>query len=59
MPDSTVATRPGARVAADRIALVRHGRRTALARRSGFGQLAEFGLHLQRDIAGNLAERAD
>ncbi len=44
--------------AADRVALVRHGGRTALARAGRLGNLAHLGLHHQREVARQVAERA-
>jgi len=66
MPLNTVATRFGARIAAVRTAAQPTGLRLwgivddpPLARRSQFGQFADFSLHLQRDIAGYLPKRAN
>lgn len=44
--------------AADRVAFVRHGRGTALARRGGFEDLADVGLHQQGQVAAELAQAA-
>ncbi|MNV74816.1 hypothetical protein D3C71_1680670 [compost metagenome] len=44
--------------AGDGVAFVRHGARAAATRAAGFGQFRDFGLRHQRDIAGNLAQRA-
>ncbi|MNP00002.1 hypothetical protein D3C76_917860 [compost metagenome] len=41
---------------AHRVALVRHGRRPALARRRRFEYFRSFGLHQQADIAAKLAQ---
>ena len=40
------------------IALVRHGGGTAAAVDRWFEEFADFGLHVERDVAGDLAERA-
>ena len=44
--------------AADRVALVRHGRRAAASRRRRLGRFGDIGLHQQREIARHLAQRA-
>lgn len=45
--------------AADGILFVRHGGRTAAARRGRLERFADFGLGKERNITGDLAERAD
>jgi len=44
--------------ARDGILFVRHGGRTAPAGGTRFGEFADFGLHVEREVVRNFVERA-